>query len=154
MEFDAADASTTLTVTPMPIDASALAVTQQSLNVNKQGAVTFALSLGVHVVDGQTVAQLFDGATCTLSMRTSATDSTYEGLQVACTATVVDGVVHATLNLKDNSAAHDFFAQGLDAGETSAGKANWECITLSVLSGDGNYSISDDVLMRIFGAGK
>jgi hypothetical protein len=104
-------------------------------------------------VDGHTIAQLFDGATFTLSMRTSPTDSTCESIQLTSTATVRGNTVFVTLNLKDNPDAYNFFAQGLDDGETSAGKANSEAITLSGLSRDGNYSISDDALTRIFSAG-
>jgi hypothetical protein len=42
----------------------------------------------------------------------------------------------------------------VSAGETSAANADLEAITLSATTNGGNYSLSDDVLTRIFKAGK
>src|SRR5262249_14781773 len=94
--YNAASGTVADRITAVSLDSIASAVTQAALNVNKEGAVTFALSIN-GVVDGQTIAQLFDEASFTLKMRTSATASTYESLQLTSKATVVDGVVYVTL---------------------------------------------------------
>jgi hypothetical protein len=148
-------ASATLTITARSLDSYVTGSTQAALNVGKEGEVVFRLDVAAAgIVDGQTVADLFNGAVFTLRMRTSATASTYETIQITSAATVVDGTVFVTLNLKNNATAYNFLAQGVTAGETNAGNADWEAITLSALSNGGNYSLSEDVLTRIFKAGK
>jgi CSLREA domain-containing protein len=148
-------ASAALTITARSLDSYVTGSTQAALNVSKEGDVVFQLDVAAAgIVDGQTVAQLFNGAVFTLRMRTSATASTYETIQITSTATVVDGSVSVTLNLKNNATAYNFLAQGVSAGETNAGNADWEAITLSAASNGGNYSLSEDVLTRIFKAGK
>jgi hypothetical protein len=117
---------------------------QAALDLSKQGTVSFAISLDRSgIVDGKSTADLFNNATFTLSMGGDA--GTF-----SATATVVGNVVYVNINLKDNTRFYDFLSQGLDSGETSASRANWESIKLSATSNDDNYSISDDVLTRIF----
>jgi hypothetical protein len=135
-------------IAALSLDNFTTASVQAALNVAKQGTVSFALNVNATgIVDGQTVAQLFNNATFTLSM--AGESATYEG-----TATVIDNVVYVNINLKNNGDFYNFLCQGLDTGETSASKANWESITLSASSIDGNYTIGEEVSTRIFKSSK
>src|SRR5262249_18757291 len=68
--------SVSFAITPRTLDGLSSATTQDALNLSKNGSVTFALNVN-GMVGGQSVAQLFDGATFTLKMKTSASAATY-----------------------------------------------------------------------------
>jgi hypothetical protein len=142
--YNSASGTGTVTITARSLDTSTTASMQAALDLAKQGTVSFALSVNANgIVDGQTVAQLFNNATFTLSM--AGKSATY-----SAQATVVGNVVYVNVNLKDNQKFYDFLAQGLDSGETSASTANWESISLTASSIGGNYTISEEVFTRIF----
>jgi hypothetical protein len=136
------------TIYARALDSFATGSTQAALDLSKQGTLSFAINLSGGIVDGQSVAQLFNGATFTLSMANGS--GGWESITVTATATVVDNVVYVNINLKGNTSFYNFLAQGLDAGETSASRANWETIRLSGFSNDGNYSLTEDFMTRIF----
>jgi hypothetical protein len=126
-------------------------VTQGAINVSSNGTVGFALSVGQNgIVDGQTVSQLFNNATFTLKMRKN--DGTWEGVECTATATVVDGVIYVNLSLK-NQDQLAFLMQGVEAAK-SAATADLDLIRLSATSNDSNYTLTEDVLARIFKSGK
>jgi hypothetical protein len=140
----------TFTISARSLDQYATATTQSALNIAKDGTISFAISVSGGVVDGQTVAQLFDGAAFTLQMANGS--GGYESVTVTASATVIDGVVY--VNLRMNQEVYTFLKQGYDAGEINASKAGWESITLSAASNDQNYTLATDALTRIFQSGK
>ncbi|MFO0801580.1 MAG: YDG domain-containing protein [Gemmataceae bacterium] len=115
---------------------------QAALDLAKQGTVSFALTVG-GIEEGDSLAAAFNDAKFTLSM-------CGESCTFTAKATVIGNVVYIDINLKGNTAFYNFLAQGLDNGETSASRASWETIKLTATSNDGNYTISEDVLTRIF----
>jgi hypothetical protein len=127
------------------------ATTQSALNISKNGTISFAISIDQSgIVDGQTIASLFNGATFTLKMKNSS--GGWESATLTAVATVIDNVVY--VNLQMNQQVYDFLKQGLDSGESNAAKASLETIQLSATSNDSNYAICADVLTRIFLSGK
>jgi hypothetical protein len=141
----------TISITAVSLDDFATSTTQGALNLNSNGTVSFAISVTGGIVDGKTVAQLFNGATFTLKMKNGT--GGYESIQATAAATVIGDVVYVTLNMK-NAADAGFLAQGFDGGETSAAKASAEYITISGFSVDNNYSLSEEAMTRIFKTGK
>ena len=134
------------TINAISLDQFATATTQGALNIAKDGTLSFAINVSGGIIDGQSVADLFNGATFTLKLANGS--GGYESGTMTATATVVDGIVYVKIRMSQT--LYTFLKQGLDAGETSAARANWETINLSATSNDSNYTLSADALTRIF----
>ncbi len=131
-------ATTTAKVTPKPLTGAAS--TQSALNVAKDGTVSFRIDLNQSgVVDGQTVAQLFNGA----SFRLTVGGRTYS---VRAEASVSGGGIAVSFRMSDELKA--ILAANTTA--TNAGNAPAVGLKLEAMSNDGNYTLGVLAFTRLF----
>jgi hypothetical protein len=136
------DAAGDVSIDIIPRSLDAILGTASSINIAKNGSITFTLSSLNGIVDGQTVAELFDGAEFSLLVGSKL----YSGTS---TASVVDGTIYVSWQLSPELYS-DLFA--LLNGGTPSSKTK---IVLKVFAAslDGNYTLSEDVLTAIFQRG-
>ncbi len=134
--------TTTAKITPKPLLGSAK--TQSALNVAKDGTVSFHIDLNQSgIVDGQSVAQLFDGA----SFRLTVGGKTYS---IQSQATVHGGTIMVSFRMSEELKA-------ILAANTTATNANMAPIIglkIEATSNDGNYTLDVLALTRLFNTKK
>ena len=135
-------ATTTASITPKPLTGTA--ETQSSLNVASNGIVEFKISVTQSgIVDGQSLAQLFDGASFALTVG----GRTYS---VRPQASVKGGFVMVSFRMTDELKA--ILAANTTA--TNGGNAQTVALNLSAVSKDGNYTLSVTALTKLFNTSK
>ena len=135
-------ATTTASITPKPLTGTA--ETQSALNVAKNGTLSFRISVAQSgIADGQSVAQLFDGASFALTVG----GRTYS---VRAQATTKGGVVTVSFRMTDELKA--ILAANTTA--TNGGNAQTVALNLSAMSKDGNYTLSVMALTKLFNMSK
>jgi hypothetical protein len=138
--LDSTTAQTTATITPRSLDG--VLSTAHSINIAKNGTITFSLSSLSGIVDGQTVADLFNGAHFNLMIGSAV----YSGTS---TASVVDGTIYVSWRMSQELYT-DLYA--LLNPATPSTKTNAD-LSVFATSLDGNYCLSADVLTSIFQRG-
>lgn len=133
-------AQTTASITARSLDA--VLSTASTINIAKNGTITFTLSNLSGIVDGQTVAELFDGVRFSLMVGSTL----YSG---TATASVVNGTIQVSWRM-DQELYTDLYA--LLSGATPSSKTTID-LKVFATSSDGNYSLSEDVLTKIFQQG-
>lgn len=135
-------ATTRAKITPKALTGSA--ATQGALNVAKDGTVSIRIDLTQSgIVDGQSVAQLFDGAWFRLTVG----GRTYS---VQARATVAGGSIHVSFRMSDE--LKSILAANTTA--TSASNAPAVGLKLEATSNDGNYTLDVLALTRLFNTAK
>lgn len=120
------------------------AATQDALNVAKNGTVSFVIDVNKSgVVDGQSVAQLFQGAWFRLTVG----GQTYS---VRAQADVVGNII--TVRFRMSGELQAILAASTAA--TNAGKAPAVGLKLHTVSHDGNYTLDVLALTRLFNTAK
>jgi hypothetical protein len=138
--LDSTTAQTTATITPRSLDG--VLGTAHSINIAKNGTITFTLSSLNGIVDGQTVTDLFDGAQFSLTIGTAV----YSGTS---TASVDNGTIHVSWRMSQELYT-DLYT--LLNPATPSTKTNAD-LSVFATSLDGNYCLSADVLTSIFQRG-
>jgi hypothetical protein len=138
--LDSTSAQTTASITPRSLDG--VLSTAHSINIARNGTITFTLSSLNGIVDGQTVADLLDGAQFSLMIGTAV----YSGTS---TASVDNGTIHVSWRMSQELYT-DLYA--LLNAATPSTKTNAD-LTIFATSLDGNYCLSADVLTSIFQRG-
>lgn len=135
-------ATTTAKITPKALTGSA--TTQSALNIAKDGTVSFRIDLNASgIVDGQSVAQLFDGAWFRLTVG----GQTYS---VQAQASVNGGGIHVKFSMSNELKA--ILAANTTA--TNASNAPTVAFTLEAASRDGNYTLQATAWTRLFNTTK
>ncbi len=135
-------ATTIAKITPKALTGSAS--TQSALNITKDGTLSFRIDLNQSgIVDGQTVAQLFNGA----SFRLSVGGQTYS---IRVQAAGANGNI--TLKFSMTSELKSILARNTTA--TNGTKAPLVGLNLQAISNDGNYELSTRAYTRLFNTGK
>jgi archaellum component FlaF (FlaF/FlaG flagellin family) len=137
-------ASTTAQTTARILARSLDAVlsTASTINIAKNGSITFKLSSLNGIVDGQTVAELFDGVQFSIMIGSTR----YSGTS---TASVVGGTISVSWRM--NAELYTDLYSLLNGG-TPSSKTTID-LKLYATSLDGNYTLSEDVLTSIFQRG-
>ena len=132
-----------IVITPKALTADS-ASTQNALNIAKDGQVSLRIDVNESgIVDGQSVADLFNGASFQLSVN----GQTY-GVQAD--AVVIDGIVYVSFRMSADLKA--MLAQ--DTTATSAKTAPVVGLQLASTSIDGNYTLDATALTRLFNSTK
>ena len=114
--------------------------TTEALNVAKNGTVSFRIDLDQSgIVDGQTVAQLFNGAW----FRITVGGQTYS---VRAQAVVVGGTI--TVSFRMSAELKAILAANTTA--TNASNAPTVAFTLEAMSKDGNYTLGATAWTKLF----
>ncbi|HEY0009321.1 MAG TPA: choice-of-anchor Q domain-containing protein [Tepidisphaeraceae bacterium] len=135
-------ATTTATITPKPLTGTA--ETQSATNVALNGTLAFRIDLNKSgIVDGQSIAQLFDGALFGLTVG----GRTYS---VRAEATVNGSGIKVSFRMTDE------LKRILAANTTAnnASKAPTVALNLTAMSKDGNYSLGVTALTKLFNTSK
>jgi uncharacterized delta-60 repeat protein len=115
------------------------ATTQGTINIAKDGTISFALQITAGLVANNNVASLFNGAMFTITVGGTS-------YSLTSTATVaLDGTINVSMKM----------SQGLqDALLTALSEGNTVDFSLSALSNDGDYSVGADAISRLISQGK
>ncbi len=137
--------TTTANITQATLTADA--ATQAALNISKAGTIDMALTNLGGIVDAQTVAQLFNGATFSLTIGAKAYSVT------AIAAVSADGTINIgwrmTKELQDDLIA--VLGTSSDVKQTLALPLD---LKVSADSNDGNYQLDADAITKLFMQGK
>jgi YDG domain len=131
-------ATTTARITPKVLAGST--TTEGALNVAKNGTVSFRIDLDKSgIVDGQTVAQLFNGAWFRLTVGG-------QSYSIRAQAVVVGGTI--TVNFRMSAELKAILAANTKA--TNASNAPTVALTLEAMSKDGNYTLGATAWTKLF----
>lgn len=135
-------ATTTATITPKPLGGTA--DTQSALNIAKDGTLLIRIDLNKSgIVDGQSIAQLFNGASFQLTVGGKT-------FSIQSRAVVNGGNIHVSFQMGVELKA--LLARNTTA--TNGSKAPLVGLSLKAMSNDGNYELSAVAYTRLFNTGK